>query len=133
MAMDGEYWNLEDFTYEEFDFCSSTILSIDGAVTATKESDYTGLAVVGYQPAIRKGRVKRPERCVVKYAKAFKLRGDPLRRKVLTILESFPEIRAILVETNQGGDMWLIRSMECLSRSSRYTMMRRKKAVQAVF
>lgn len=107
MGMNGEYWNMEDFTYEDFDFCSSTILSIDGAVTTTKDSDYTGLAVVGYQPEVKeRGRVKRPARCVVKYAKAVKLKGDPLRKRVLTILESFPEIRAILVETNQGGDMW---------------------------
>jgi phage terminase large subunit-like protein len=76
-------------------------------VTTTKESDYTGLAVVGFQPAKREnGRRTQPARCVVKYARAVKLKGDHLRNKVLQILESFPEIRAILVETNQGGDMW---------------------------
>ncbi|MCA1841521.1 MAG: hypothetical protein LC723_14690, partial [Actinobacteria bacterium] len=100
MAADGEYWTKDDFTYEDFDFCASTVLTIDGAVTTTKESDYTGVAVIGYQPARREnGKKVSPDRCVVKYARPVKLKGDPLRRFVLQILDSFPEIRAILVET----------------------------------
>lgn len=35
------------------------------------------------------------------------MKGEPLRQLVLTLLESFPEVRGILVETNQGGEMWL--------------------------
>jgi phage terminase large subunit-like protein len=107
MAADGEYWTKDDFTYEDFDWVSSMVLSIDGAVTTTKDSDYTGISVVGFQPAIKEeGRRKQPARCVVKYARAVKLKGDALRTFVLNLLESFPDIRAILVETNQGGDMW---------------------------
>lgn len=107
MAVDSDYWSMEDFTYGELDFCSSTILSIDGAVTTSKESDYTGLAVVGFRPANKDSSGKRNPCCVVKYARAVKLKGNPLRSLVMSILDSFPEIRAILVETNQGGDMWL--------------------------
>lgn len=106
MAIDSDYWTKDDFTYGDLDFCSSTILSIDGAVTTKKESDYTGLAVVGFSPAKRARSGKQPAKCVVKYARAVKMKGEPLRKLVLNILESFPEIRAILVETNQGGDMW---------------------------
>lgn len=106
MAVDGDYWNDEDFTYGELPYCSSTILSIDGAVTTKATSDYTGVAVVGYQPARKERSGKQPAQCVVKYARAVKLKGDPLRKYIMTLLESFPEIRAILVETNQGGDMW---------------------------
>jgi phage terminase large subunit-like protein len=116
MASDGEYWTKDDFTYGDLEFCSSTILSIDGAVTTKKDSDYTGIAVVGYQPAQRvNGKRKTPERCVVKYARAVKLKGDPLRKFVLNLLDSFPEIRAILVETNQGGDLWqdVLHGMPC--------------------
>lgn len=107
MAIDSEYWTMDDITYGQLDFCSSTILSIDGAVTATKESDYTGLAVVGFRPRHRDESGIQPPCCVVKYVRAVKMHGDPLRRLVLSILESNPEIRAILVETNQGGDRWL--------------------------
>lgn len=107
MAVDSDYWSMDDFTYGDVDFCSSTILSIDGAVTTKKDSDYTGLAVVGLSPARNTSSGKQPARCVVKYARAVKLKGDPLRSLIMSILESFPEIRGILVETNQGGEMWL--------------------------
>jgi hypothetical protein len=107
MAMDSNYWTMDDFHYGDLDFCSSTILSIDGAVTTKKDSDFSGLAVVGYSPARRTSSGKQPGRTVVKYARAVKMKGDPLRSLVINILESFPEIRGILVETNQGGDMWL--------------------------
>lgn len=107
MAADGDYWNEEDFTYGSLDYCSSAILSIDGAVTVKKESDYTGVAVIGFQPAKKTSSGKQHARCVVKYSRAVKLRGDPFRKFIMQILESFPEIRGILVETNQGGDMWL--------------------------
>ena len=107
MAVDSDYWSMDDFTYGDVEFCSSTILSIDGAVTTKKDSDYTGLAVVGLSPARNTSSGKQPARCVVKYARAVKLKGDPLRSLIMSILESFPEIRGILVETNQGGEMWL--------------------------
>lgn len=107
MAMDSDYWTRDDFHYGDLDFCSSTILSIDGAVTTKKDSDYTGIAVVGFSPAKKTSSGKQPPQCVVKYARAVKLKGDPLRSLIQSILDSFPEIRAILVETNQGGDMWL--------------------------
>lgn len=106
MAIDSDYWNKDDFTYGDIDFCSSTIISIDGAVTAKLESDYTGIAVVGYSGVRRTRSGKQPPKCVVKYARAVKLKGEPLRRLVISLLDSFPEVRGILVETNQGGDMW---------------------------
>jgi len=106
MAADGEYWTKDDFTVGDLD-CTYTILSIDGAVTTTKESDYSGISVVGYQPAqFKEGKRVSPARCVVKYARAVKLKGDPLRKFIHTVLDSFPEVNAILVETNQGGDHW---------------------------
>ncbi len=106
MAADGEYWTKDDFTYEDFE-CTTTILSIDGAITTTKESDYTGLAVVGYNPGKRSnGKRVTPGRCCIKYARKVKLKGEPLRNKIHQILDSYPEIKYIYVETNQGGDHW---------------------------
>ncbi|MET7739627.1 hypothetical protein [Streptomyces sp. NPDC005385] len=104
MAVDAEYWRPEDFHYETFP-CTKTILSIDGAVTTGRKSDFTGMAVVSYRPP----GAGSPDlgKCLVKHAVAVKLRGNELREKVLSILEMYPEIGGILVETNQGGDMWL--------------------------
>lgn len=102
LAMDGQYWTRDDFTYDSLP-CTRTVLSIDGAVTKKATSDFTALAVVGAtgEPA---GHPRR--RCEVKYAMAFKLTGAALRNQVLKVLEMYPEISVILIEGNQGGELW---------------------------
>ena len=108
MAADGAYWSEDDFTYGTFP-TARTYLSVDGAVTTKKNSDFTGLSVVSWAPprAGAEGQPGTPARCLVKFAQAVKLKGKPLRARILQILESFPEVGAILVESNQGGDLWL--------------------------
>jgi hypothetical protein len=101
MATDGAYWSEDDFTYGTFP-TARTYLSVDGAVTTKKASDFTGLSVVSWAPAAGDW----PARCLVKFAQRVKLKGKPLRSRILQILESFPEVGAILVESNQGGDLW---------------------------
>ncbi|WP_438871744.1 hypothetical protein, partial [Pedobacter panaciterrae] len=107
MAADGAYWSETDFTYGTFP-TARTYLSVDGAVTTKKTSDFTGLSVVSWAPARAAvdGQPGMPARCLVKFAQAVKLKGEPLRARALQILESFPEIGAILVEGNQGQDLW---------------------------
>lgn len=107
-AVESDYWTEDDITYGTFPTVRS-YLSVDGAVTTKKSSDYTGLAVVGFTPRLpaRPGQPASPARCLVEYAVAVKLKGKLLRERILTILDEYPEIGAILVETNQGGDMWL--------------------------
>src|SRR3546814_477805 len=80
-----------------------TVLSVDGAVTNKKKSDFTGLAVVG-ATAHQPGDPRR--RCEVKYAVAVKLLGAALREKVLSILEMYPEISLLMIEGNQGQELW---------------------------
>jgi hypothetical protein len=96
-----EYWSPDDFTYGPLPAVRQ-LLSIDGAVTTKKSSDFTGLSVVGWVPADGLG----PARCVVRHAERVKLQGAALRERVFQLLDSFPEVGAVLVETNQGGDMW---------------------------
>lgn len=98
---DTEYWSPSDFTYDQLPAVRQ-LLSIDGAVTTKKSSDFTGLSVIGWVPAA----ASAPARCVVKHAERVKLQGAALRERVFQLLDSFPEIGAVLVETNQGGDMW---------------------------
>ncbi|MDH6448189.1 hypothetical protein M2155_000597 [Streptomyces sp. SAI-119] len=106
-SANSDYWTEDDFTYGRFPV-ARTYLSVDGAVTTKKKSDFTGLAVVGCAPArpARDGGRPTPARCLVEHAEAVKLRGRALRERVLQLLDSFPEIGAILVEANQGGDLW---------------------------
>ncbi len=98
MGYDGKYWSREDFRYGDLPTVTHTLLAVDPAVTAKKSSDYTGLAVVGYSASEKK--------CLIKHAVQVKLIGKDLRDHVIGILEEFPEIRRLLVEVNQGGDLW---------------------------
>jgi hypothetical protein len=99
MARDGQYWTETDFVYAQLPAITHQLLTIDPAVTSKKKSDYTALAVIGYSAAYR--------RCVVRYALAVKVQpGAPLKRLVLRILDEYPDIRGVVVEVNQGGDVW---------------------------
>jgi len=118
MGADGGYWTPSDFRYGTLDRITRTLLSIDPNVTNTKlrpskehKADYTGLAVISWEPPARDGTQMMDRRdtgrCLVHWAEAVRLTGDPLRDKVLRVLEQFPIIGLILVEVNQGGDLWL--------------------------
>jgi len=99
MARDGTYWNEEDFTHVELPALTGQLLSIDPAVTSKSKSDFTALAIVGYSAHYR--------RVVVRAAWAIRVPpGEQLRQRVLAILELYPETRGVLVETNQGGEVW---------------------------
>ena len=118
VALDGAYWDPDDFQYGGPD-ATYELLSIDPAVTTKKTSDYTGLAVVGYCPP-RTDNVslmlrstvggeditRRLSACVVEEASEVRLVGEALRLHVLKILARRPKIRAIVIEVNQGGEHW---------------------------
>lgn len=98
MGADGDYWTSDSFTRGTVAGITRTMLSIDPAVTTKASSDFTGIAVIGYSPSEKK--------CLVKKATAVKLGPAFLRKYVLKVLEDFPEIGLVLIETNQGGDVW---------------------------
>lgn len=106
-SANSDYWTEDDFTYGRFPTVHK-YLSVDGAVKTKKKSDFTGLAVVGYAPGrpAMDGAPALPGRCLVQHAEAVKLKGAALRERALQILDSYPDIGAILVEDNQGGDLW---------------------------
>jgi len=99
MAKTGAYWSREDFRYGTTFTPIRTLLVLDPAVTTKVKSDYTGVAVVAGSRVLRKARVV--------FAAQVKLApGEPLRSYCLRLCATFPEIGGILVETNQGGDVW---------------------------
>ena len=106
-SANSDYWTEDDFTYGRFPVAHK-YLSVDGAVTTKQKSDFTGLSVVGYAPprSARENARALPARCLVEHAEAVKLKGAALRERALQILDAYPEIGAILVESNQGGDLW---------------------------
>lgn len=99
MAVDGEYWTDTDFTYGFPSPLTHQLLSIDPAVTSKKKSDFTALAVIGCSKPLKQ--------CVVRYARTVKVPpGEQLRALVLRMLEAFPDVNGVVIETNQGGDTW---------------------------
>lgn len=101
MAREGLYWLKEDFRVVDPATLSitRTLLAVDPAVTRSKTSDFTGLAVVGFDPVRKKA--------IVLDAWGVKLTGTPLRTFVVErVLPAHPGISLIHVETNQGGDLW---------------------------
>jgi phage terminase large subunit-like protein len=99
MAADGDYWQLEDFTYGLPEPLTHQLLSIDPAVTSKRKSDFTALAVVGFSKPLK--------RAVVRWGRTVKMPpGEQLRDLVLRTLETWPDIVGVVVESNQGGDTW---------------------------
>lgn len=116
MAREGQYWRKEDFQYGEPEkrVAVRWVLSIDPAVTSRKTSDYTGLAIVGKLPELRrrpdnlhpKGQLIAPAGAVIRYSVQVRLTGQHLKDHVVQLLAEHPYVTTIVVETNQGGDLW---------------------------
>lgn len=171
---DGDYWNMEDFTYSpQADpnyHPTRTALFIDPPTTQTKTSDPCGIAIVSWEKPNRSRRPRRspidtmldwkransvagtttpagfrdsqstmpgtaqvvsiprksfththpsrmtveqqiairnPGRVRIEWAQEVRLTGKNLFRHVLKILVKFPNIRRVVIEVTQGGDLWL--------------------------
>lgn len=105
VSTDGDYWTPEDIRYRDVE-ATSACLSIDPAVTKKKTSDFYGIAVVAFQAPRKEGNVTIPPRAAVRHARAVRLSPAGLRTLVLQILTDWPEIGIVVIETNQGGDVW---------------------------
>lgn len=97
MGADGDYWSMEDFIYGE-EHVTKAMISVDPAVTVKESSDYTGIAVVGYNASSRKA--------VVLDTIQVKLGPEALRSRLIRLCEQYPAVTEIVIETNQGGDLW---------------------------
>lgn len=109
LGAEGDYWQLEDIEKARalgtsfLPSCTRTIVSVDPAVTTKKTSDYTGIAVIAWQPP--PAGSKAPGRVVVLEVRQVKKSGEALRLDVLdTVMRHNAGL--IYIETNQGGDLW---------------------------
>ena len=106
---DEGMWQAEDFTYAD---CASEddsrcALFVDPAVTATETSDYTGLCISQYPwPTEEELRRNEPGHVEILHNERVKLTGRRLRDRVMTLLTRFPQVRRVVVEDNQGKDLW---------------------------
>lgn len=96
---DGGYWTTETFEYGTVEAVTRRVLVIDPSVTSRDRSDRTGIAIVGYSPS--------EDRVVVEHAEGVRLVGDPLRAHLHNLIRGHPgTIHGIVIEVNQGGDLW---------------------------
>jgi hypothetical protein len=96
-TVDGEYWVESDFSYGTLPSVSKRIVVVDPAVTTNRTSDETGVAVISYSAAQRMACVEE--------AFGIKVKGEPLRQRVLGLIQRYPDIAECYVERNQGGEM----------------------------
>jgi phage terminase large subunit-like protein len=74
------------------------VLYLDVAVTTGRNSDETAAVIVGRHP----GRLH----ATVEYAEAWKLGPQEIHRRVHGLVRNHPTVRTVIVENNQGGDLW---------------------------
>ena len=131
----GDYWNDGDIRYGTPPNITKMFLFLDPPVTQKTTSDDCGIAVVGYAPGGGRGMVTKadlaaygaknlqemlleqevgdpdaiarlPRVCILD-AWGVKATGANLKKIVLDTLQRYPKIEAVIIESNQGGDLWL--------------------------
>ncbi|MCX4813683.1 hypothetical protein OG601_24090 [Streptomyces sp. NBC_01239] len=99
----GLLWQPGDIRYADFPCDAGTYISVDPIVSKNNlRSDLTGVAVVGC--AVDPTTQQR--RALVKFAAGVRMTGRELKRYLEGVLELHPEASVLLVETNQGGDLF---------------------------
>ncbi|MFI9490495.1 hypothetical protein ACIG8K_02805 [Streptomyces halstedii] len=98
------YWQNADIKIgEPAGGYGNTLLVVDPAVTTKKRSDYTGLGVVSRGLDLE----GKPDGCLyVRYAEQHKVSPGPELKELVTGLCERYGAKVVLVESNQGGDVW---------------------------
>jgi len=97
----GSFWRPEMFkrrTSRSFGGVFEHAMYIDVATTSHAKSDRTAIVIVGRDPARR--------HAVVEYAQAYRIPAEELRQRIHQLCARQPTLRTVVVETNQGGDLW---------------------------
>ena len=92
---DEGYWQDNDIEIDRTDY-GNTVLSIDPAVTTSRRADFTAFAVLSRGP---------DRKLYVRHVEQVKGDSDALRAKAEALVERFG-VGVVLIETNQGGNLW---------------------------
>jgi len=110
LGADGDYWVKDDVDRARtigtswLPSCTRILVEVDPAVTSKTKSDYTGIAVIAWQPPPRE-RPKAPGRVVVLEVRQVKKTGAGLRLDVIDTVTRW-NAGLVRIEVNQGGDLW---------------------------
>lgn len=89
------YWEDSDIEIDSAEY-GNTVLSIDPAVTTARRSDYTGFTVISRG---KDGKV------YVRHSEGIKATSEGITSHTKELVERYG-VGIVLVETNQGGDLW---------------------------
>jgi predicted phage terminase large subunit-like protein len=89
------YWDDSDIAIDYTDF-GNTVLSVDPAVTTARRSDYTAFTVLS------RGK---DNKVYIRHSEAIKGTSEAITERTKELVEQFG-VGVVLVETNQGGDLW---------------------------
>src|SRR5690606_9620514 len=102
MGAAGLVFHPGDIKYADFPCAAGTYISVDPIVSKNNlKSDLTGVAVVGCATDPNGQR-----KALVKFAAGVRMTGKELKHYLEGIMELHPEATVLLVETNQGGDLF---------------------------
>lgn len=93
------YWTPDLIRYDLRALPDELVVAVDVAVTRNERSDYTTLAVVGRERARR--------RAVVVHAEQGRYTLLELQERLWELHRANPALRRGVLETNQGGELWL--------------------------
>lgn len=95
IAGEEGYWQDTDINVDRAEY-GNTLLSVDPAVTTARRSDYTAFTVLS------RGQ---DGKLYVRHSEQIKGDGEKVRERADALVEAFG-VGVVLVETNQGGDLW---------------------------
>lgn len=93
------YWTPESIRYDPRARPTIYRVAVDVAVTRGARSDFTTICVVGYEPSRR--------RAVVVHIEHGKWTLLELQERLWALHAANPELTEGVIETNQGGELWL--------------------------
>jgi predicted phage terminase large subunit-like protein len=89
------YWAEGDINLDTVEY-GNTILSVDPAVTTARRSDYTAFTIVSRG---KDGKI------YLRHSEGVKADSEGIKKRTAELVEEFG-VGVVLVETNQGGDLW---------------------------
>ncbi|WP_328496774.1 hypothetical protein OHS59_31750 [Streptomyces sp. NBC_00414] len=104
VSLDAAYWQDKDIQIgEPVGGYGNTLLVVDPAITTKKRSDYTGISIES-RGLDKDG--KDDGFIYVRYAEQHKITPGPELRDLVSKLCKGYGAKVVLVESNQGGDVW---------------------------
>lgn len=97
----GSFWRPELIVHKDASRVPGIVehvLYLDVATTVSRSADQTAAVIVGRHPGYLYATVE--------YAEAWRIGDDDIRRRVHNLVRNHPTVRTVIVENNQGGDLW---------------------------